>query len=207
MRVTVIQTQTKRKRLDRPVRRTEKQGRRASTARSRGSIRPTRVVSATADTARGKKRLIRWPRWAILRSNGKPLGECRVIRFFWSTLAFLVANAIGLLVAVVLLPGFTIDVPAFVIVVAVFSLLQSVLGPLITKISSKSFPQLMGGIALVTISVGLFVTDIIMEGMEIGGIANWLAATLLVWIGSLVASILLPIYVFKQLPENAKNNG
>jgi hypothetical protein len=54
MRVTVIQTQTKRKRLDRPVRRTEKQGRRASTARSRGSIQPTRVVSATADTARGK---------------------------------------------------------------------------------------------------------------------------------------------------------
>jgi hypothetical protein len=78
MRVSVIQTQTKRKRLDRPVRRTEKQGRRASTARSRGSIRPTRVVSATADTARGKKRLIRWPRWAILRSNGKPLGECRM---------------------------------------------------------------------------------------------------------------------------------
>ena len=77
MRVTVIQTQTKRKRLDRPVRRTEKQGRRASTARSSGSIRPIRVVSATADTARGKKRLIGWPRWAILRSNGKPLGECR----------------------------------------------------------------------------------------------------------------------------------
>ena len=78
MRVTVIQPQTKRKRLDRPVRRTEKQGRRASTARSRGSIRPIRVVSATADTARGKKRLIGWPRWAILRSNGKLLGECRI---------------------------------------------------------------------------------------------------------------------------------
>ena len=59
MRVTVIQTQTKRKRLDRPVRRTEKQGRRASTARSRGSIRPIRVVSATADTALGKKTLDR----------------------------------------------------------------------------------------------------------------------------------------------------
>ena len=77
MRMTAIRTQTERKRLDRPVRRTEKQGRRASTARSRGSIRPIRVVSATADTARGKKRLIGWPRWAILRSNGKPLGECR----------------------------------------------------------------------------------------------------------------------------------
>ncbi|EDP61590.1 IS21 family transposase [alpha proteobacterium BAL199] len=37
----------------------EKQGRRASTARSRGSIRPIRVVSATADTALGKKTLDR----------------------------------------------------------------------------------------------------------------------------------------------------
>ena len=43
----------------------------------------------------------------------------------------------------------------------------------------------MGGIALVTIFVGLLVTDMIMSSMEIGGISNWLAATLLVWLGSL----------------------
>jgi hypothetical protein len=46
------------------------------------------------------------------------------------------------------------------------------------------------------------VTELIMDGMTIGGISNWLAATLLVWIGSLLASILLPIYVFKQLAES-----
>jgi hypothetical protein len=130
-------------------------------------------------------------------------GVRKLVRFLWSTAAYLVANAIGLLVAVVLLPGFAIDPLSFVVAVAIFSLVQSILGPLITKISSKRFPQLMGGIALVTIFAGLFVTDIIMDGMQIGGIANWLAATLLVWIGSLVASILLPIYVFKQLAEKA----
>lgn len=124
-----------------------------------------------------------------------------MIRFLWSTLAYLVANAVGLLLAVLLLPGFTIDPLAFVIAVAIFSLVQTVLGPVITKISFKKFPQVMGGIALVTIFVGLFVTDIIMDGMAIGGIANWLAATLLVWIGSLLASILLPIYVFKELAQ------
>lgn len=129
-----------------------------------------------------------------------------MIRFLWSTLAYLVANAFGLLVAVVLLPGFTIDAFSFVVAVAIFSLVQTVLGPLITKISFKSFPQLMGGIALVTIFVGLFVTDMIMDGMEIGGISNWLAATLLVWLGSLIASILLPIYVFKQLAEKARED-
>lgn len=129
-----------------------------------------------------------------------------MIRFFWSTVAYLVANAVGLLVAVVLLPGFTIDALSFVVAVAIFSLVQTVLGPLITKISFKSFPQLMGGIALVTIFAGLFVTDTIMAGMEIGGISNWLAATLLVWLGSLIASILLPLYVFKQLAEKAREN-
>jgi hypothetical protein len=64
----------------------------------------------------------------------------------------------------------------------------------------------MGGIALVTIFVGLFVTDMIMDGMQIGGISNWLAATLLVWLGSLIASILLPLYVFKQLAEKARDD-
>jgi len=132
------------------------------------------------------------------------MGDSPVIRFLWSTLAYLVANAVGLLLAVLLLPGFVIDPLAFVVAVAIFSLVQTVLGPLITKISFKSFPQLMGGIALVTIFAGLFVTDLMMPGMEIGGISNWLAATLLVWIGSLIASILLPIYVFKQLADHAK---
>lgn len=129
-----------------------------------------------------------------------------MIRFLISTVAYLAANAIGLLVAVIVLPGFVIGPLAFVIAVGIFSLVQTVLGPLITKISFRNFPQLMGGIALVTIFVGLFVTDLIMPGMEIGGIANWLAATLLVWLGSLIASILLPLYVFKQLADKAHEN-
>jgi hypothetical protein len=129
-----------------------------------------------------------------------------MIRFLISTAAYLVANAIGLLIAIVLLPGFAIDPLAFVIAVGIFSLVQTILGPLITKIAFQSFPQLMGGIALVTIFVGLFATDMIMPGMEIGGISNWLAATLLVWLGSLIASILLPLYVFKQLVQNTREN-
>lgn len=128
-----------------------------------------------------------------------------MIRFVISTAAYLVANAVGLLIAALLLPEFTIDPLAFVFAVVLFSVVQTILGPFITKLSFKNFPQLMGGIALVTIFAGLFITDMIMSGMTIGGIANWLAATLVVWLGSLVASILLPIYVFKQLADNGRN--
>ncbi len=130
-----------------------------------------------------------------------------MIRFLWSTVLYLAANAIGLLIAVLLLPGFVIDPLSFVLAVAIFSLVQTVLGPLITKISFKNFPQLMGGIALVTIFVGLFVTDLAMSSMDVGGISNFLAATLLVWLGSLIASILLPIYVFKEAVEAVQKKG
>ncbi|MCC1493672.1 phage holin family protein [Cognatishimia sp. F0-27] len=121
-----------------------------------------------------------------------------MIRFLLSAAIYLVANAIGLLVAAWALSGFTIDAMAFVVAVLLFSVIQTVLGPLVTKLSMRSFPQMMGGIALVTIFLGLFLTDILMPGMAIGGLTNWLVATLLVWIGSLVASILLPLFVFKE---------
>lgn len=127
-----------------------------------------------------------------------------MIKFLLSIAAFLIANGVGLLIAAALLPGFRIDPLSFIVAVVLFSVVQGVLGPIVRKTAEKKMPQLMGGIALITIFIGLLVTDLIMTGMEIGGIANWLAATLLVWLGSLIASVLLPKYVFKQLNEQKK---
>ncbi|MCA0922590.1 phage holin family protein [Pseudooceanicola nanhaiensis] len=127
-----------------------------------------------------------------------------MVKLALSAAAYLIANAVGLLLATALLSGFQIDPLSFIIVVVAFSIIQAVLGPLVTKMSLKHLPQLMGGVALVTVFIGLFVTDLLLEGMVIGGIANWLAATLLVWLGSLVATILIPVYVFKQLAEEKK---
>ena len=123
-------------------------------------------------------------------------------KFLISTAAYLAANAVGLLAASVLLPGFRIDVLSFVTAVLTFSAFQILAGPVMAKLSKKWIPQLLGGIALVTIFLGLLVTDLLMDGIAIGGIANWLAGTLLVWIGSLIATIILPIYVFKQPDKN-----
>ncbi|MHC9237082.1 hypothetical protein ACX9MO_15745 [Pseudooceanicola sp. 502str34] len=132
------------------------------------------------------------------------MGVFKVVKLALSAAAYLIANAVGLLLAAALLSGFQIDPLSFIIVVIAFSVIQAVLGPLVTKISLRQLPQLMGGVALVTVFIGLFVTDMLLDGMAIGGIANWLAATLLVWLGSLVATLLIPIYVFKQLAEKKK---
>jgi hypothetical protein len=78
MRVTAIQAKTDRKRQDKSDRCAEKHRRRAGMLRVYGPIRPTSGDCATTDAARGGKRLISWRSQAILTSEGRPLGECRL---------------------------------------------------------------------------------------------------------------------------------
>ncbi len=121
-----------------------------------------------------------------------------------SALALLAGNAIGLLLASLLLTGFSIKPVSFIVVVIVFTLVQVVAEPLILKIGEKNVPALKGGIALVVTFVGLLITDLVAAGLTVGGISNLLAATLLVWLGALIAGVLLPIYVFTELREPRK---
>ena len=116
-----------------------------------------------------------------------------------SAVFYTLANAAGLLLATLLLPGFKIGITAFIFATLLFSGVEIVLKPLILKLSKKSLPALEGGIALVTTFVGLFITSILLSGMEIGGISNWLAATLLVWLGALIAGAVLPRFMFKKV--------
>jgi hypothetical protein len=121
-----------------------------------------------------------------------------------SILALLAGNAIGLLLAAILLPEFAIRPISFIVVVIVFTLIQWVAEPLILKLGAKRAPAIKGGIALIVTFVGLLLTDLITAGLTVGGISNLLAATLLVWLGALIASIVLPIYVFTELREPKK---
>lgn len=75
--MTTIHAQAERKRQDRSVCRAEKRLCRARMLRVRGLIHPTSAVCATTDTARGEKRLPSEQNQAILKSSGRPLGECR----------------------------------------------------------------------------------------------------------------------------------
>lgn len=120
-------------------------------------------------------------------------------RRLYGVLALLLGNAAGLLLASVLLDGFSIAPLSFIVVVIVFTIVQIVAEPLISRLSERKLPALKGGIALVVAFVGLLATDMVTTGLTIGGIANLLAATLLVWLGALIAGLLLPVFVFKSL--------
>lgn len=111
----------------------------------------------------------------------------------------LLANGVGLLVAAWMLDGFSMSASAFVVVVLIFSALKFVLDPLILKMSIQYVPALRGGIALVTTLVSLVITSLIDDGLQIEGIDTWVLATLIVWLFGLIASLLLPVFVFKKV--------
>lgn len=114
------------------------------------------------------------------------------------------ANAIGLLAAAALLDDFSVDAPAFVVAVLIFSLATFVLGPLVLKIALTSASFLVGGIALVTTFVGLFVTNLLSDGIALSGLGTWIAATVIVWIFALIGNLVLPLVIFKKTLKKVK---
>ena len=111
----------------------------------------------------------------------------------------LLANALALLAASILLIGFAINARGFVIAVCIFTASTVILEPLITKIARKNAPYLLGGIALVTTFVGLLVTTLVTDGLSITGVRTWLIATLVIWLATIVASLVLPRFLFKEV--------
>lgn len=117
----------------------------------------------------------------------------------------ILANALGLLAAAILLDSFSIDGVSFVIAVLIFSLSTAILGPLILKIALTNASYLVGGIALVTTLVGLFITNLVSSGISISGLNTWFLATLIVWVFSIIGNLFLPLVIFKKILN--KNNS
>jgi putative membrane protein len=121
-----------------------------------------------------------------------------MLRFLAAVALRLLANAAGLLIAAVVLSGFSVTGPAFVLAVVIFTVVEVVLDPLLVKISLQYAPVLRGGVALVSTFLGLVITTLITDGMTINGLTAWVVGTLIVWLGGVLAALLLPLFLFKK---------
>lgn len=110
----------------------------------------------------------------------------------------LVGNAIGLLVAALVLDKMSIDGVAFVIAVAIFTVLTAVIEPLVNKVAERSAPALQGGSALITTLLALIVTAWLSDGLTITGLSTWIIATVLVWLLTVIAGVLLAKFLIKS---------
>jgi putative membrane protein len=128
-----------------------------------------------------------------------------MIRILISAVMNLAANAVGLLIAAVVLDGMSISGPAFVVAIAIYTVVQTLAGPLIMQLAVKQASALLGGTALVTAFVSLLVTSLVMDGLRIDGLTTWVAATVIVWLGALIAAVVLPIIFVKKKVEERQS--
>jgi len=117
----------------------------------------------------------------------------------------LAGNAIGLLVAAALLDDMEISGTAFILAVLIFSVLFAVLEPLIQKQALKNVEALQGSSALITTLVALILTNLISDGLKISGLTTWILATVIVWLGTIIAGMLLGRFVLKGAADKAKD--
>ena len=116
----------------------------------------------------------------------------------------LLASAIGLIVAAAVLDGVTLNASGFLIAVIIFTVVELIADPLITKIALQHANALRGGTALVSVLIGLIVTDLVSNGLNISGLSNWVLATLIVWLATLLAIWLLPLVLLKRAADERR---
>jgi uncharacterized membrane protein YvlD (DUF360 family) len=102
----------------------------------------------------------------------------------------LAANAVAFVVASAVLDGFEIDATGFVVSVVIFSILSLILRPILVWLIAKWARPLLGVVALVTTFVILLITDLVSDGIQIEGATAWIVGTVIVWLATVVYSLL-----------------
>jgi hypothetical protein len=114
----------------------------------------------------------------------------------------IIGNAIGIIVASLVLADFHINIGGVIIAVLFFTAINALLSPFVIKIALKYMPALRGGIALITTLVSLILTAIFTSGLTIGSLSTWIIAPFIIWIATVVAGVLLPMVLFKKVLQD-----
>ncbi|CDO33207.1 phage holin family protein [Mycolicibacterium porcinum] len=121
-----------------------------------------------------------------------------MIRFLLRIAIFLGSAALGLLVAAWLVPGVSVSAWGFVATVVIFAVAQAILSPFFLKMASRYASAFLGGIGLISTLVALILASVLTRGLSISGIGSWIAATVVVWLVTAVATVVLPALFLKQ---------
>ncbi|KRD06902.1 hypothetical protein ASE48_13230 [Mycobacterium sp. Root265] len=121
-----------------------------------------------------------------------------MIRFLLRIAVFLGSSAIGLLVASLLVPGVTLRPLGFLTAVVIFTVAQAILSPFFLKMASRYASAFLGGIGLVSTLAALVLASLFSSGISIRGIGSWIAATVIVWLVTAIATLVLPVLVLKK---------
>lgn len=130
-----------------------------------------------------------------------------MVRMLIGLLISLLSNALGLIVAALLLGNDKMELSAsgFIIAVVIFTVVYAIAQPFLTQMAMTKVPALRGGVALIATLVGLIITAAVSDGLSIKNATGWILATLIVWLVSLIGALLLPLVLVKKAVEERRD--
>ena len=124
-----------------------------------------------------------------------------MIRLIVRGVIAIIANAVGLIVAALLLDGVDLNFTGFIVALVVFTVVEGLMQPFL----AAQFRRLSALAALIATFIALLVTDLITGGLDISGFGTWVTATLIVWLAALLAAFILPFLGLKRFLENRRD--
>lgn len=129
-----------------------------------------------------------------------------MVRLLATAVVAFLSNAVGLIVAALILDDVRLGTLGFVIAVLIFTGVSVLIEPLLRQAAMKRAPALLGSTALLTVLVSLIVTAIISDSLSINGLVTWVLATIVVWLISFVGRLVFPLLVFKKTLSAARSS-
>ncbi len=121
-----------------------------------------------------------------------------MVRILVRVLVFLVSAAVGILVAAAVLDDVRISASGFLFVVIIYTVIQSVISPFIAKMAALHASAFLGGTGLAATFVALLLAKLFGDALTIdGGVTTWIAATVIVWLVTAVATLCVPLLLVK----------
>jgi putative membrane protein len=127
-----------------------------------------------------------------------------MIRLLIRLVIAVVANAVGLLVAAAVLDGMHVNASSFFVAVLIFTIVFALMQPFLVSQFRRGNSAALGGVALIATLVALIVTDLLSDGFSINGVETWIAATVIVWLGALLAAFILPFLGLRKYLEERR---
>lgn len=129
-----------------------------------------------------------------------------MIRLLIRAVVYLVSAAIGLIVASAVLDDFHLHAGGFIVALVIFALAQLILGPFIARVVRNNAEALLGGVGLVSTFVALLIASLIGDGLEINGVAAWIAGTVIVWLVTAIATMVVPFLLVKAGVKHVRDD-
>ena len=127
-----------------------------------------------------------------------------MIRFLIRTVIFLGSAALGLWVTSLIVDGFEVKAEGFLVAVLVFAALQSILSPFILKTTTRNASALTGAVGLISTFIALLAAWAINDSITIDDASAWFFGTILVWIVTMLGTLLLPLVLVKKGAEERR---